>query len=112
MKKIEAIIRHFKLEDVKAALVAHGIQGMTISEVRGFGRQKRQPEMYRGGEFTVDCLPKLKIDVMVADEQLDAVLSTIIDASRTAEVGNGKIFVTELAEVAKIRTGESGEEAL
>jgi nitrogen regulatory protein P-II 1 len=112
VKKIEAIIRHFKLEDVKAALLAQGVHGMSISEVRGFGRQKGQREMYRGVEYTVDFLPKVKIDVMVADEQLDAVLETLVDASRTAKVGDGKIFVTDLPEVHKIRTGESGVEAL
>jgi nitrogen regulatory protein P-II 1 len=112
VKKIEAIIRHFKIETVKEALVAKGVHGMTITEVRGFGRQKGQREMYRGVEYTVDFLPKLKIEVMVTDQQLDAVLATIIDSARTAKVGDGKIFVSDLPEVFKIRTGESGEEAI
>jgi len=112
VKKIEAIVRHFRLEPIKEALVAKGVQGMTVTEVRGFGRQKGQREMYRGVEYTVDFLPKLKIDVMVSDQQLDAVVQTIIDAARTAKVGDGKIFVTDLPEVYKIRTGEMGEDAL
>lgn len=112
MKKIEAIIRHFKLEPLKDALVANGVQGMSVTEVRGFGRQKGQRETYRGAEYTVDFLPKLKVEVMVTDAQLDTVLTTIIDTTRTAKVGDGKIFVTNLPEVFKIRTGESGEDAL
>ena len=112
MKKIEAIIRHFKLEALKDALVAKGVQGMTVSEVRGFGRQKGQREIYRGTEYTVDFLPKLKVELMVTDQQLDTVLATIIETTRTAKVGDGKIFVTNLPEVYKIRTGETGEEAL
>lgn len=112
MKKIEAVIRHFRLEAVKDALVAKGIQGMTVSEARGFGRQKGQREVYRGAEYAVDFLPKIKIEVMVTDQQLDTVLQTIIETARTAKVGDGKIFVTNLPEVYKIRTGESGEEAL
>lgn len=112
MKKIEAVIRHFRLEAVKDALVAKGVQGMTVSEARGFGRQKGQREVYRGTEYAVDFLPKVKIEVMVTDQQLDTVLQTIIETARTAKVGDGKIFVTNLPEVYKIRTGESGEEAL
>ena len=112
MKKIEAIIRHFKLEALKDALVAKGVQGMTVTEVRGFGRQKGQHEMYRGAEYVVDFLPKVKVEVMVTDALLDTVLTTIIETTRTAKVGDGKIFVTNLPEVFKIRTGESGEEAL
>ncbi len=112
MKKIEAIVRHFKLESVKSALVAKGVQGMTVTEVRGFGRQKGQREMYRGVEYSVDFLPKLKIEVMVTDQQADAILDTIIEASRTAKVGDGKIFVTQLPEAYKVRTGQSGDEAL
>jgi nitrogen regulatory protein P-II 1 len=112
VKKIEAIIRHFKLEPLKDALVAKGVQGMTVSEVRGFGRQKGQRETYRGTEYTVDFLPKLKIEVMVTDAQLDTVLTAIIESTRTNKVGDGKIFVTNLPEVYKVRTGESGEEAL
>jgi len=112
VKKIEAIIRHFKIETVKEALVAKGVHGMTVTEVRGFGRQKGQREMYRGVEYTVDFLPKLKIEVMVTEQQLDTVLATIIESARTAKVGDGKIFVSNLPEVFKIRTGESGEEAV
>ncbi|HEY2250511.1 MAG TPA: P-II family nitrogen regulator [Planctomycetaceae bacterium] len=112
MKKVEAIIRHFKLEPLKDALVAKGINGMSVTEVRGFGRQKGQRETYRGAEYTVDFLPKLKVEVMVTEAQLDTVLTTIIETTRTAKVGDGKIFVTNLPEVYKVRTGESGEEAL
>jgi len=112
VKKIEAIIRHFKLEPLKEALVAKGVQGMTVIEARGFGRQKGQREMYRGVEYSVDFLPKLKIEVMVTDNQLDGILQTIVDATRTAKVGDGKIFVTNLPEAYKVRTGESGDEAL
>lgn len=112
MKRIEAVIRHFKLEALKDALVAKGINGMSVTEARGFGRQKGQRETYRGVEYTVDFLPKLKVEVMVTDSQLDTVLTTIIETTRTSKVGDGKIFVTNLSEVFKIRTGESGEDAL
>jgi nitrogen regulatory protein P-II 1 len=112
VKKIEAIIRHFKLEALKDALVAKGIQGMTVSEVRGFGRQKGQRENYRGAEYTVDFLPKVKVEIMVSDAHQDDVVATIIDAARTAKVGDGKIFVSDLPDVFKVRTGESGEAAL
>src|SRR4029078_279759 len=112
MKKIEAISRHFKLEDVKNALSAKSVQGMTVTEVRGFGRQKGHKEMYRGAEYTVDFLPKVKIEVVVADGQLQTVLDTIMQSARTGSVGDGKIFVTPLAEVVRIRTGETGESAL
>jgi nitrogen regulatory protein P-II 1 len=112
MKKIEAIIRHFKLEDVKNALSAKSVQGMTVTEVRGFGRQKGHKEMYRGAEYTVDFLPKVKIEVVVADGQLQTVLDTIMQSARTGSVGDGKIFVTSLADVVRIRTGETGESAL
>jgi len=112
MKKIEAIIRHFKLEDVKNALSAKSVQGMTVTEVRGFGRQKGHKEMYRGAEYTVDFLPKVKIEVVVADGQLQTVLDTIMQSARTGSVGDGKVFVTPLAEVVRIRTGETGESAL
>ena len=112
MKKIEAIIRHFKLEDVKNALVAKEIHGMTVSEVRGFGRQKGHKEMYRGAEYTVDFLPKVKLEVVVGDNLVQTVIETIIAAGRTGTVGDGKIFVTNLSEVIRIRTGESGDTAL
>lgn len=112
MKKIEAVIRHFKLEDVKNALSAKSVQGMTVTEVRGFGRQKGHKEMYRGAEYTVDFLPKVKIEVVVGDGQLQTVLDTIMQAARTGSVGDGKIFVTDLADVVRIRTGETGESAV
>ena len=112
MKKVEAIIRHFKLEDVKVALTEHGIQGMTISEVRGFGRQKGHKEQYRGSEYTVDFLPKAKIEVVVSDAQAKGAIDTILQTARTGQIGDGKIFVTDLADTIRIRTGETGEAAL
>jgi nitrogen regulatory protein P-II 1 len=112
MKKVEAIIRHFKLDDVKPALTERGIAGMTITEVRGFGRQKGHTEMYRGTEYKVDFVPKIKIEVVVPDAQLQTVLETIMRAAKTGQVGDGKMFVTELADVVRIRTGESGERAI
>lgn len=112
MKKLEAIIRHFKLEEVKDALTAAGIQGMTVTEVRGFGRQKGHKEHYRGAEYTVDFLPKVKIEVVVSDAQVKSVIDQIINASRTGQIGDGKIFVTDLSDVLRIRTGEAGESAL
>lgn len=112
MKKIEAVIRHFKLEEVKDALTDVGVQGMTVSEVRGFGRQKGHKEHYRGAEYTVDFLPKVKIEVVVPDDQVQTVVDTIIRAARTGQMGDGKIFVTDLEELVRIRTGESGDEAL
>jgi nitrogen regulatory protein P-II 1 len=112
MKKVEAIIRHHKLEDVKKALTEQGITGMTITEVRGFGRQKGHTEMYRGTEYTVDFLPKIKMELVVADAKLQTVLDTIVRAGRTGQVGDGKIFVSDLSEVVRIRTGESGENAI
>jgi nitrogen regulatory protein P-II 1 len=112
MKKVEAIIRHYKLEDVKNALTEHGITGMTITEVRGFGRQKGHTEVYRGSEYKVDFLPKIKVEVVIADANLQIVLDTIIRAAQTGQVGDGKMFVTDLADVVRIRTGESGENAI
>ena len=112
MKKVEAIIRHFKLEDVKNALTEQGIAGMTITEVRGFGRQKGHTEMYRGTEYEVDFVPKIKIEVVVPDAKLQTVLDTIMRSAQTGQVGDGKMFVTDLAEAVRIRTGESGESAL
>jgi len=112
VKKIEAIVRHFKLEDIKNALSQIGVQGMTVTEVRGFGRQKGHKEQYRGAEYTVDFLPKAKVEVVVADKQAKDVLDTIIRSARTGQIGDGKIFVTDLADVIRIRTGESGEVAL
>ena len=112
MKKVEAIIRHFKLEDVKNALTGRGIHGMTITEVRGFGRQKGHTEMYRGTEYAVDFVPKVKVEVVVPDEQLQTVVDTIMWTAQTGQIGDGKIFVTTLDESIRIRTGETGEEAL
>ena len=112
MKKIEAIIRHFKLEDVKNALTNSGIHGMTITEVRGFGRQKGHKEQYRGAEYTVDFMPKAKMEIVVSDDQLEPVLQIILDKARTGQVGDGKVFVTDLEEVLRIRTGETGAQAL
>ncbi len=112
MKKVEAIIRHFKLDDVKKALTERGVAGMTITEVRGFGRQKGHTEMYRGTEYKVDFVPKIKVEVVVADAKLQTVLDTIIRAAQTGQVGDGKIFVTDLVDVVRIRTGESGEDAI
>ena len=112
MKKIEAIIRPFKLEDVKIALVNSGIVGMTVSEVRGFGRQKGQVERYRGSEFTVEFLQKLKVEVVVDDEKVNSVIDAIAEAAKTGEIGDGKIFISSIDSVVRIRTGESDEEAL
>ena len=112
MKKIEAVIRHFKLEEVKDALTAAGINGMTVSEVRGFGRQKGHKEQYRGAEYTVDFLPKVKLEVVVDDSELQAILDTIIKAARTGQIGDGKIFVSDLNQAIRIRTGETGAESL
>ncbi|HWA98155.1 MAG TPA: P-II family nitrogen regulator [Pirellulales bacterium] len=112
MKKVEAIIRHFKLEDVKTALAEQGIQGMTISEVRGFGRQKGHTEMYRGTEYTVDFVPKVKIEVIVRNEDVAKTVSTIMRTAQTGQIGDGKIFVISLDEAVRIRTGETGVDAV
>lgn len=112
MKKIEAIIRPFKLDEVKIALVNAGVVGMTVSEVRGFGRQKGQTERYRGSEYTVEFLQKLKIEIVVEDNQVDMVVDKIIAAARTGEIGDGKIFVYLVDEVVRIRTGERNLEAV
>ncbi len=112
MKKIEAIIRHFKLEDVKNALADVGIAGMTITEVRGFGRQKGHTETYRGTEYAVDFVPKVKLEVAVADGQLQMVIDTILRTAQTGQIGDGKIFVTDLQDTIRIRTGETGGEAI
>jgi nitrogen regulatory protein P-II 1 len=112
MKKIEAIVRHFKLEDVKNALSELGIQGMTLTEVRGFGRQKGHTETYRGTEYAVDFVPKVKLEIAVADDKLQMVVDTIIRTAQTGQIGDGKIFVSDLREVIRIRTGETGGEAL
>ena len=112
MKKIEAIVRHYKVETVKEALTALGHYGMTISEVRGFGRQKGQTETYRGAEYRVDFVPKVKIEVVVHDEKAQAAVSAIVKAAQTGQIGDGKIFISDLAEVVRIRTGETGHDAL
>jgi nitrogen regulatory protein P-II 1 len=112
MKKVEAIIRHFKLEEVKNKLAARAIAGMTVTEVRGFGRQKGHSESYRGSEYTVDFLPKVKIEVVIPDNFLPTVLEVIQAAARTGQVGDGKIFVHNLASVIRIRTGETEERAI
>ena len=112
MKKVEAVIRHFKLEDVKNALSDQGISGMTITEVRGFGRQKGHTEMYRGTEYAVDFVPKVKLEVVVSDDNLKNVIDTVMRSAQTGQIGDGKIFVTDLAETIRLRTGETGEEAL
>lgn len=112
MKKVEAIIRPFKLDEVKIALVNAGIVGMTVSEVRGFGRQKGQTERYRGSEYTVEFLQKLKVEIVVEDEQVDMVIEKIITAARTGEIGDGKIFVTPVEAIVRIRTGEKNLEAI
>ena len=112
MKKIEAVIRHYKLEEVKDALAAVGVQGMTVSEVSGFGRQKGHKEQYRGAEYTVDFLPKRKIEIVVADDRFKEVVDTILRTARTGQIGDGKIFVYEVSEMIRIRTGETGDAAL
>jgi nitrogen regulatory protein P-II 1 len=112
MKKIEAIIRHFKLEEVKDGLSSIGVEGMTVSEVKGFGRQKGHKEQYRGAEYTVDFLPKVKLETVVADDKAREVIDKILETARTGQIGDGKIFVTNLGDVIRIRTGESGEAAV
>jgi nitrogen regulatory protein P-II 1 len=112
MKKIEAIIRHFKLEEVKEALTQCGIKGMTVTEVRGFGRQKGHTEMYRGTEYTVDFVPKIKLELTVAEPEVAGVIDTISKTARTGQVGDGKIFVSNLDEIIRIRTGETGDQAV
>jgi len=112
VKKVEAIIKPHKLDDVKAALTQSGVQGMTVSEVRGFGRQKGHKEQYRGAEYTVDLVPKVKVEVVVGDAAVAAVVEAIMRAGRTGEMGDGKIFVSSLESVVRIRTGEKGEAAV
>ncbi len=112
MKKIEAVIKPFKLEDVKEALAEMGITGMTVSEVKGYGRQKGHSELYRGAEYVVDFLPKIKMEMVVDGEQVDQVVNTIVEAARTGKIGDGKIFVTDIEKIVRIRTGETDEEAI
>ncbi len=112
MKKIEAIIKPFKLDEVKDALNAMGIQGMTVTEVKGFGRQKGHVELYRGAEYDIAFIPKVKIEVIVADGTVEKVLSTILEKAKTGKIGDGKIFITKLEDVVSIRTGEKGDVAI
>jgi nitrogen regulatory protein P-II 1 len=112
MKKIEAIIRLYKLEDVKNALSEAGVVGMTVTEVRGFGRQKGHTEMYRGTEYAVDLVPKMKLEIAVDDARVKPTIDTIIRAAQTGQIGDGKIFVSDLSDVVRIRTGETGSDAL
>ena len=112
MKKIEAIIKPFKLDEVKEKLHEVGIKGITVIEAKGFGRQKGHTELYRGAEYVVDFLPKVKVEVALTDDLVDRAVETIIEAAKTGKVGDGKIFITELAEVHRIRTGETGDEAI
>jgi nitrogen regulatory protein P-II 1 len=112
MKKIEAIIKPFKLDEVKEALQDLGLQGMTVVEAKGFGRQKGHTELYRGAEYVVDFLPKLKLEVVVSDDQVDAAVEAITTAARTGRIGDGKIFVSDISHVVRIRTGESGPAAV
>jgi nitrogen regulatory protein PII len=112
MKKIEAIIKPFKLEDVKEALSALGIEGMTVSEVKGFGRQKGHTEIYRGSEYTVDFLPKLKIELVLPDARVPAIVDAIVKAARTGKIGDGKVFVSSIENAVRIRTEETGEQAV
>ena len=112
MKKIEAIIKPFKLDEVKEALQDIGIQGLSVIEVKGFGRQKGNTELYRGAEYVVDFLPKVKIEVALDDDQVEAAIAAIIDAAKTDKIGDGKIFVSTIEQAIRIRTGESGSEAL
>ncbi len=112
MKKIEAIIKPFKLDDVKAAVHELGVQGLTVSEVKGFGRQKGHTELYRGAEYVVDFLPKLKLEIVVADDQAEPVVAAIVSAASTNKIGDGKIFVLPVENAIRIRTGETAEAAL
>ncbi len=112
MKKIEAVIKPFKLDEVKEALQELGVQGMTVLEAKGYGRQKGHTELYRGAEYVIDFLPKIKIEVVVADDQLDRAVEAIVAAARTGRIGDGKIFVSEVSDVIRIRTGETGAAAV
>jgi nitrogen regulatory protein P-II 1 len=112
MKKVEAVIKPFKLDEVKEALHEIGVQGLTVTEVKGFGRQKGHTELYRGAEYVVDFLPKLKLEIVVADDMLDKVVAAIVDSANTGRIGDGKIFVLPLEEAIRIRTGERGSDAV
>ncbi|MDD2895668.1 MAG: P-II family nitrogen regulator [Aliarcobacter sp.] len=112
MKKIEAVIKPFKLEDVKEALAQSGVTGMTVSDVKGYGRQQGHSELYRGAEYVVDFLPKIKLELIVADEDVDSIISVIIESAKTGKIGDGKIFVSPIEKIVRIRTGEQDEEAI
>ncbi len=112
MKKIEAILKPFKLDEVREALSEIGVTGLTVTEVKGFGRQKGHTELYRGAEYVVDFLPKIKVEVVLGDELVDRAIETIVRAARTGKIGDGKIFVTSVEQVVRIRTGESGDQAV
>jgi nitrogen regulatory protein P-II 1 len=112
MKMVEAIVKPFKLDEVKEALTKAGIQGMTVEEVKGFGRQKGHTELYRGAEYSVDFLPKVRIQILVPDDKAGTVVTVITDSAKTGKIGDGKIFVTPVEEVIRIRTGEKGEDAI
>jgi nitrogen regulatory protein P-II 1 len=112
MKMVEAIVKPFKLDEVKEALTKAGVQGMTVEEVKGFGRQKGHTELYRGAEYSVDFLPKVKIEILVPDDKVATVVRVITDSAKTGKIGDGKIFVTPVEEVIRIRTGEKGEDAI
>ena len=112
MKKIEAVIRPFRIDDVREALAEIGVKGMTLTEVKGYGRQKGHTEVYRGSEYQIDFLPKIKIEVVVSDHHADSVVETIMKAAKTGEVGDGKIFISHVEDAVRVRTGESGEDAL
>jgi nitrogen regulatory protein P-II 1 len=112
MKKIEAIIKPFKLDEVKDALAALGVEGMTVSEVKGFGRQKGHTEIYRGSEYTVDFLPKIKIEIVITDDQVDAAVEAIVKGAKTGKIGDGKVFVSPIENAVRIRTEEKGENAV
>ena len=112
MKKIDAIIKPFKLEDVKEALATVGVEGLTVTEVKGFGRQKGHTEIYRGSEYTVDFLPKVKLEIVVDDEQVDDVIDKIVSTANTSKIGDGKVFVSPIEEAVRIRTGERGPDAV
>jgi nitrogen regulatory protein P-II 1 len=112
MKKVEAIVKPFKLDDVKESLKEIGIQGLTVTEVKGFGRQKGHTELYRGAEYVIDFLPKIKLEIVVSDEMVSKVIDAIMDSAKTGKIGDGKIFVIPMEEVIRIRTGERGDDAL
>jgi len=112
MKKVEAIVKPFKLDDVKESLKEIGIQGLTVTEVKGFGRQKGHTELYRGAEYVIDFLPKIKLEIVVSDDMVSKVIDAILDSAKTGKIGDGKIFVLSMEEVIRIRTGERGDDAL